>query len=286
MISRPRSTRRTRSQIDEIRAGLYRLLEAENPMTVRQVFYRAVGEGLIEKSETEYRATVIRLLTDLRRSGVMPFDWLADSTRWQRKPETWRSLEEALRITAETYRRALWSTADSYVEIWLEKDALAGVLYEETSFFDVPLMVTRGYPSLTFLHSSAAALARQKRPVFIYYFGDWDPSGKDISRAVERDLRGFAPKAELYFERVAVNPAQIVSMGLPTRPTKKTDSRSKTFSGESVEVDAIPPLTLRKMARKKIVSHLDLRELERLEVAEEAERETLRRFAENFGRAA
>ena len=60
-MSRPRSTRRTRSQVDEIRTGLFTLLEAENPMTVRQVFYRAVSEGLVEKTETEYRATVIRL---------------------------------------------------------------------------------------------------------------------------------------------------------------------------------------------------------------------------------
>ena len=285
-MNRPRSTRRTRSQVDEIRAGLFALLESENPMTVRQVFYRAVSEGLVEKTESEYRATVIRLLSELRRAGAMPFDWLADSTRWQRKPRTWNSLGDALRLTAETYRRALWSTANSYVEVWLEKDALAGVLFEETGTFDVPLMVTRGYPSLTFLHSAAAALSEQRRPVFLYYFGDWDPSGKDISRAIERDLRAFAPKAEISFERVAVNPEQIESMNLPTRPTKKTDSRSKKFRGESVEVDAIPPLTLRKLARQRIVSHLDVRELERLEVAEEAERETLRRFAESFGEAA
>ena len=285
-MSRPRSTRRTRSQVDEIRTGLFTLLEAENPMTVRQVFYRAVSEGLVEKTETEYRATIIRLLTELRRAGAMPFGWLADSTRWQRKPRTWNSLSDALRLTAETYRRALWSTAESYVEVWLEKDALAGVLFEETYTFDVPLMVTRGYPSLTFLHSAAAALSEQRRPVFLYYFGDWDPSGRDISRAVEKDLRAFAPTAEITFERVAVNPDQIESMNLPTRPTKATDPRGKSFRGGSVEVDAIPPLTLRKLARNRIVSHLDVRELERLEAAEELERETLRRFAESFGEAA
>src|SRR5262249_28588791 len=153
-----------------------------------------------------------------------------------------------LRLTAQTYRRAVWDTQASYVEIWLEKDALAGVLYDVTEEWDVPLMVTRGYASLSFLHSAAETISSHSKPTYLYYFGDHDPSGLDITRAVEQGIRQFAPNADITFERVAVNPDQIEGMGLPTRPTKASDSRSKGFEGESVEVDAISPDDLRRLA--------------------------------------
>ena len=112
-------------------------------------------------------------LTLLRRAGTVPFGWLADSTRWQRKPETFSSIEEALEDTVRLYRKALWADADGYVEFWLEKDALAGVVYPITSKFDVPLMVARGYASLSFLHEAAEYIADLYRPAYIFHLGDY-----------------------------------------------------------------------------------------------------------------
>jgi hypothetical protein len=156
-----------------------------------------------------------------------------------------------LQLTATTYRRAVWRNQPVYVEVWLEKDALAGVLLEETASWDVPLMVTRGYASLSYLFEAAQAIKAQDKPVHLYYLGDYDPSGVDIPRQVERRLCEFAPDAETHFERVAVTPEQIRTLQLPTRPTKKTDSRAKAFGNQSVEVEAIPPATLRKLIRDR-----------------------------------
>jgi hypothetical protein len=153
------------------------------------------------------------------------------------------------------------------------------VLYEITSQWDVPLMVTRGFASISFLHGAANAILREDKPTYLYYFGDHDPSGVDISRSVEQRLREFAPKAEITFERVAVTPDQIESMGLPTRPTKTSDSRAKNFVGGSVEVDAIEPSRLKKLAEDCITQHIDYDALERLKAVEAAERETLREIA-------
>src|SRR6202023_1926847 len=114
-----------------------------------------------------------------------------------RKPRTYASLRGMLELTKETYRRAVWSNQDAYVEVWLEKDALAGVLYKETAPWDVPLMVTRGYPSVSYLHEAAEIIADQGKPTFIYYFGDHDPSGHDITRVTEAGLREFAPDADI-----------------------------------------------------------------------------------------
>lgn len=269
--------------MDNIRAVVYDVLAADNPMTVRQVFYQMVSRGTIDKTEGEYKQTVGRLLTEMRRSREIPFGWIADNTRWMRKPRTFGSLGAMLKSTMETYRRALWDDQPDYVEIWLEKDALAGVLYQETASWDVPLMVTRGYSSVSYLHTAAEAITDQGKPAYIYYFGDHDPSGRDITRATESGLREFAPDAEIHFERVAVTELQIRQLRLPTRPTKVTDSRSRSFAGESVEVDAIPAAILRALVQDYIESHLDHEVLEKTKLVENQERETLARVMANLG---
>jgi hypothetical protein len=83
------------------------LLERENPMTDRQLFYRLVSAGTIAKTESEYKQTVVRLLGQMRLAGILPFDWIADNTRWMRKPRTYSSMEQMLRNCAKTYRRAV-----------------------------------------------------------------------------------------------------------------------------------------------------------------------------------
>ncbi|MHB8898074.1 MAG: hypothetical protein ACYC6Y_04950 [Thermoguttaceae bacterium] len=267
--------------MEAVRGAMFDALEEDNPMTVRQVYYRLVSLGIIDKTEAQYQ-TVCRLLAEMRRAGDLPFDWLADATRWQRKPTTHSSLKSMLRRSARMYRQALWDDQDVYVEIWLEKDALAGVLYDVTAEWDVPLMVTRGYPSLSYLYSAAEALQEEEKPCYLYYFGDHDPSGVDIPRKVEADLREFAPGAEIHFERVAVLPRQITEWNLQTRPTKKSDTRAKNFEGESVEVDAIPPTELRRLVRGCIERHIDPEALERTLAVEEAERDTLQAILENL----
>jgi hypothetical protein len=280
-----RRRRRTKDEIRGLRAALYAIVAEEPPMTVRQVFYQAVGRGLVPKAERAYKNTVCEQLTAMRRSGMLPYSWLADSTRWQRKPVTHSGLEGALRRTAEAYRRSIWDRQAAYVEVWLEKEALAGVVYRATQAWDVPLMVTRGYPSLSYLHTAAESIAAEGKPAHIYYFGDYDPSGVNISAVTERELRAMAPGAEIRFERVAVEPWQIEAWGLPTRPTKATDSRSKGFGDASVEVDAIPPAALRELVEGCITAHIDDGEYRRLLEVEAAERESLLLIARVWGRA-
>jgi hypothetical protein len=130
------------------------------------------------------------------------------------------------------------------------------------------------------LHEAAEAILRQEKPAYLYYFGDHDPSGLDITRVVEKGVREFAPEADINFTRVAVTPQQIVDLALPTRPTKTADSRSKSFAGGSVEVDAIDPATLRGMVEPCIKQHIDDQAYERLIEIEAAERETLEEIAE------
>lgn len=267
--------RRSRAAMEQIRTAIEAVIAAERPVTVRQVFYALVVREAVPKTEQAYRLAA-RLLTEMRREGRVPFSAIADNTRWMRKPASWSSLAAALEQTQNTYRRALWDDQAIYVELWLEKDALAGVLYDVTRRWDVPL--TRGFASLSFLHSAAEAIATSSKPARLYYFGDRDPSGVLIDRKIEQTLRELAPGALITLERIAVTPEQIARWELPTRPTKGSDSRARSFAGDSVELDAIPPSELRALAERCITQHIDEVALARTRRAEQAERDTLGRL--------
>jgi hypothetical protein len=273
--------RATKAEVEARRETLLDIIDAGKPMTVRQVFYQATVHGLVEKAESGY-AKVQTDLTLMRRADELPYDWLADNSRWQRKPHTFSSVEEALKQTAAFYRKSLWTDADSYVEIWLEKDALAGVIYPITSMYDVPLMVARGYASLSFLYNAAEYINTLDVPAHIYHLGDFDPSGVNAGEKIEETLNELAPDAVIYFERIAVNEEQIDAWSLPTRPTKTSDTRSKTFGDISVELDAIEPNQLRAIVQEAIEVHLPAAQFEVLKAAEESEREIIGRLVEGL----
>lgn len=273
--------RATRDEIEHRRRRLWLIVHDMKPMTVRQVFYQATVQNLVEKSEAGY-SKVQTDLVQMRRAGELPYNWLTDNTRWQRKPTTYSSIEHALEETARFYRKSLWDDADAYVEVWLEKDALAGVIDPITRLYDVPLMVARGYASLSFLSGAADYMAQLDVPIFVYHFGDFDPSGVNAAEKIEQTLNELAPHADITFERVAITPEQIASMRLPTRPTKTSDSRSKGFGDISVELDAMVPQALRDLVEEVINRHLPQDQLATLQLAEQSERDMLAAFTSTY----
>jgi hypothetical protein len=280
---KPKRVRRTKAAVKTIRDAIVELLEESHPQTVRQVYYALTVRGLIGKTQKEYKQTVVRLLVELRENGTIPFGYITDSTRLMRKRVAFNGVEHALEHWAKAYRRDLWAAAAAYCEIWCEKDALTGVLFEETDVYDVPLMTARGYSSLTFLHSAAKAIETYGKPAYIYHFGDLDPSGQDAARDIEEKLRRYAPGAEIHFARVAVTRQQVEEWNLPSRPTKTEDPRSKKWEGSSVELDAIPAPQLRALVRDCIERHVDKQQLEILRAAEKSEREMLVMFGKTYG---
>ena len=154
-----------------------------------------------------------------------------------------------------------------------------------TSLYDVPLMVARGYASLSFLYNAAEYIIKLERPTYIGHLGDYDPSGVNAGQKIEETLRELAPDAQIHFERLAVNPSQIYSWNLPTRPTKKSDSRAKGFGDISVELDAIEPNQLRGIVRESIERHLPPDQFSVLKVAEESERTIIRQVVDGLGRS-
>lgn len=269
-----RRRRRSNAELDDIDNAIIRAVERDHPVSLRGVYYRVVSIGAVEKTEAAYRV-VGRQLLKLRRRGLIPYHHITDGTRWVVRPRTFGSLDEMLESAAASYRRAIWDDQEADVHVFTEKDAITGVIEPVTREWDVPLGVLRGYCSESFAAEMGEAINWHDGPVFVYNLGDHDPSGVDCWRDFRSKVTSFAPSADLTFERLAVTPEQIERLRLPTRPTKRSDSRSASFDGESVEVDAIPPGVLRQIVRDAIEQHVDQRRLELTRSVEQSERSVL-----------
>ena len=267
-----------RAKTLDIWLAVIRSLDQQGPpMTVRGLFYNCENVWhAVDKTEGGYQQVANQVL-GMRRAGALPYHFVTDHTRWVRKPQTFTGLRSYFEHGRKAYRRALWDNQAAYVEVWCEKDAIAGILHDVTEEWDVPLLVVRGYTSETFAYNAAENIKAQGKPAYIYYFGDWDKHGVNISRDIQNKLKRFGAAA--HFERVTVQPWQIEAWGLPTRPAKDAGW------GDCVEVDAVPADKLRSLARECIERHIDRAALDAARKSEELERATLTDVMNNLGLA-
>ena len=283
----PLKRRRATKDEMEVRAE-FLIAYAKNhaPVTVRQLFYAATVAGIpgIEKTEGGYSKVQAQCL-DLRRAGRLPYHCIADATRYMRKPSTFDGWEAALQDTAKLYRKSLWANSDEQVEIWLEKSALAGVLYPVTSEYDVPLMPTGGYTSETFAYGAVNSIRGTGKTLVVYALYDFDRSGQDAASSLQEKVERFGADFDVWveFHHLGLTYDQVMNLDLPTRPAKRSTVADRRWQYDfAAELDAIPPDTIRDMVREAIEDHLPRYELNHLKRVEKAERETLLQF---IGRA-
>lgn len=270
--------RRTKQQRKELADALYDIVSDLQPMTIRSLFYRAVSAGIVAKTELEYKL-IVRITGELRKERVMPYHWLVDAGRFPRKANLWDSPKEILDATRRQYRYDHWLKQPKQVEIWVEKDAIVGVIEGTTNTYRVALYSCKGYPSLSMIHNALMSWDRDKE-VCIRYFGDHDPSGADIPRYIQEAIREMNPWIDLDFK--AVTEEQIDEYALPTRPTKPSDSRSANFFGESVEVDAFSPDDLRELVGRAIADEIDDDLWQEAEEVEEEQHEQLKKAIDSI----
>ena len=190
----------------------------------------------------------------------------------------------ALINTAVAYRKNLWAQLPTYFEIWCEKDAIVSILKEPADKFGVLVFPLKGFASLSSLYNAANTFRAQQllgKEVQIYFFGDYDPSGLCIDRSAKAVLHNDFG-LDIHFERITILQEHISRYELPTRPTKKSDSRAAAFDDESVEIDALPPSILRSLVQRCITQHIDQKEWEKLCQIEQIERETFLDAMQDF----
>ena len=274
-------SRSTRKEMQDRYDAILAFAREQEPVTVRQIYYSLASKSLVPKDNNGYQK-VARACQNLRRSGGMPWEWVVDNSRWMRKPTTHNSIQDALSATARVYRRSLWTNQGCQCEVWVEKDALAGIFYDITYKWDVPLMVSGGFSSDTFLHDAAMVHrnATVESPTWVFLFSDYDAAGLTIYEKVKEGFRYHAPNASINVVRSGLTKNQVEGEGLLTRKAKPNDV--KAGFDYCCDLDAVPPNRLRAWVELAITSVVDEKKVLRLEVIEESERETFLAYASNF----
>jgi hypothetical protein len=231
-------------------------------LTARQLYYQFVSQNLITNTERSYK-NLTALLTEARYAGLVDWDAIEDRGR---EPTVWQefgSLKDCVDRALRTYRLKRWDVQPNYVELWVEKQALAGVLEPLAGEFHVTLMVNKGYSSASAMYESAKRFLvrqRQFKPLFLLYLGDHDPSGEDMVRDIGDRMKEFGLR-ELTVQKIALTMDQVRQYNPPPNPAKTTDSRYEAYASEhgtsSWEVDALPPNVLQQLIRDALEEVLD-----------------------------
>jgi hypothetical protein len=232
-------------------------------LTLRQLYYQFVSRGLIANRMSEYKR-LGDIINDARLGGAMDWDYIVDRTRNLRDLPHWTSPESILNAVAAQYRTHRWARQPEAVEVWIEKDALIGVIQGVCETADVPYFSCRGYVSQSEMWSAAQrhrGYQKHGQQPIIIHLGDHDPSGIDMSRDIQDRLALFGASTEVI--RIALTMAQIDQYQPPPNPAKITDSRAEgyieEYGTESWELDALDPATLAALITDEIDRHRDQR---------------------------
>ncbi len=252
-------------------------------LTLRQLYYQLVSRDIIANSKKSY-TKLGGLLVKGRMAGVVDWDAIEDRTRIPFVPYWVHDVEHAIQDTVRQFRFDRQRDQDVYIELWVEKDALSGVLKKITSKYHINLMVNKGYSSCSAMHDAFKRFKRQEdmgKETHILYLGDHDPSGLDMIRDVRERLEEFGVYPLV--KQIGLTMDQIREFNPPENPAKITDPRAKWYLAKygdaSWEVDALNPKTLHQLVKDHVEELIDLKKFRSLLKEEEKAKEKLNKFA-------
>ena len=262
-------------------------------LTLRGLHYQLVSIGMT--NSLQHYKRVVKAMEVARWEGTVDFEAFSDLDRVM-VGETRAEITDVLNKIEEAkyqvsawmkhYSKNRWENQPVYAELFIEKKALQGVFQSVCAQNGIALGACKGYPSLTFLYEAAQRFSNaydQGKECVILYFGDYDPSGEDIPRSVAdnlnrmaRDVNSLSP-FNVEVKRFALFESQVREWKLPHAPAKETDSRTANWEGiGQVELDAVKPEKLKRMAQEAIDSIFDYSLYDDLLMAETEETETYR----------
>jgi hypothetical protein len=231
-------------------------------LTLRQLYYQFVTRGQIENRQSEYKR-LGGIINDARLAGLIDWDAIEDRTRYVRRLSSWNDPADIIESAAESYREDLWTGQDHRPEVWIEKDALVGVIEGVCNEYRVPYFACRGNNSQSEQYVAGKRFAEARASGFIpivFHLGDHDPNGLDMTRDNRDRLAIFAGEP-VEVRRLALNIDQAERYGPPPNPAKDTDSRYagyvEKFGESSWELDALDPTVIADLVREAIEGLID-----------------------------
>lgn len=255
-------------------------------LTLRQLYYQHVTRNLITNEEKSYK-NLGKLISDARLAGLIDWDAIEDRVRVPRHPPEYESLEQLMDAALYSFRLPRWKGQEYYAELWVEKDALSGVLAPIAREHHVTMMVNRGYSSQSAMHEAGMRFAGKDEEGYktrLFYLGDHDPSGEDMVRDVQDRLAMFG--SEVQVRKLALTMAQVEEYNPPPNPAKMTDSRANAYveqhGSSSWEVDALPPEALTGIITEALEEVIDSDKMDTVKATEEQEKILLRKAVKNL----
>lgn len=252
-------------------------------LTLRQLYYQLVSKDIIP-NKTQMYAKLSSILTDARMCGQVDWDSIEDRVRVPKMKSQWENIEALVDSAIYSYRKDRHVDQENYIEVWVEKDALSGVLLPITEKYHVHLMVNRGYSSVSAMHDAATRFIEAQnegKKSFILYLGDHDASGLDMIRDITDRLSEFGAEVEVM--PIALTMEQIQEYNPPPNPAKITDPRAKDyiekFGGVSWELDALQPSMLTKLLKDNLENLIDMEKYNQVVKEEVIEKRKLRELA-------
>lgn len=231
-------------------------------LTLRQLYYQFVARGLLP-NEGKYYAKLGDIVSDGRMAGLISWTAIEDRTRNLKGQTYFESPAEVLRSARASYKTDKWATQDWRPEVWIEKEALVGVIGSICDELGVDYFACRGYNSQSEQWRAGRRFAnyirKGQRPI-VFHLGDHDPSGIDMTRDNTDRLSTFAGTT-VSVMRLALNFSQVEEYDPPPNPAKLSDSRAaryvETYGDSSWELDALDPLVIRELIRSAVVKIRD-----------------------------
>lgn len=226
-------------------------------LTLRQLYYQFVSRDKIENKQSEYKR-LGSIINDGRLAGLIDWSAIEDRTRNVATPSTWDSPQDIVDAVAHQYKENPWADQKYAPEVWIEKDALVGVIEPVCKEMRVPYFACRGYASQSEVYSAGKRFLNSfelgKTPI-VFHLGDHDPSGLDMTRDITDRLAMFA-EAPVKVVRLALNMSQIEQYRPPPNPAKDTDARFEDYAREygesSWELDALDPTVINDLIQNAL----------------------------------
>ncbi len=225
-------------------------------LTLRQLYYQFVSKDLFANNMDNYRKLGY-VINDARLAGLISWRAIEDRTRFLRGNTVWDEPAEALNSCADSYLEDTWIDQKYRPEVWIEKDALIGVIERVCTRLNIDYFSCRGFNSQSEMWRAAMRIdQRHDQTTVILHMGDHDPSGIDMSRDIEDRLKIFGVGEKFKFRRIALNWGQVTKYKPPPNPAKTTDSRfkkyKKEFGTKSWELDALSPKVMVGMVEREV----------------------------------
>jgi len=276
----------TLAVIDQANAIITEYAAQGYDLTLRQLYYQFVSRDLIPNRQSEYKR-LGSIINDARLAGLVDWEAITDRTRNLKELAHWEGPSDIVAACASQFRIDKWATQPVRVEVWIEKDALAGVFDRVCQEEDVPYFSCRGYTSQSEMWAASQrhmAHERNGQSVVILHFGDHDPSGIDMTRDIEDRLNLFRTLTEV--NRLALNMVQVQAYNPPPNPAKDTDSRftgySDIYGDESWELDALEPSVLASLVSEHVAALRDVEAWEEACSQQDEARATLARVSDRW----